>query len=53
MGEGPCDLAVPLALGAAPGDASELVGQGDGGAVVSVSALEREGPGLEAVGSLD
>ena len=33
-----------------PGDASELVGQSDGGFVVTAASLEAEGPASEGVG---
>ena len=33
-----------------PGDASEFVGESDGGLVVASAGLDREGPELEGVG---
>ena len=41
---------VGLVDGESPGDAGDLIGESDGGAVVSTALLEAKGPGLEAVG---
>lgn len=43
-------LVARLVDGDGPGDASEFVGEGDSGAVVSAAQLEAQSPGLEAVG---
>jgi len=39
--------------GYGPEDTSELVGEGDGGTVVSAALEDGEGPGLEVVGAFD